>query len=75
MSEIKTLKEKRVSKIQKIKSKRSLLKRPKRSYLWIAKVLNKSVQSIKKVLQELKSVRKSSKPVPWSNQPINRQCK
>ena len=60
MSEIKTLKEKRVSKIQKIKSKRSLLKRPKRSYLWIAKVLNKSVQSIKKVLQELKSVRKSS---------------
>ena len=64
MSEIKTLKEKRVSKIQKIKSKRSLLKRPKRSYLWIAKVLNKSVQSIKKVLQELKSVRKSSKPVP-----------
>ena len=60
MSEIKTLKEKRVSKIQKIKSKRSLLKRPERSYLWIAKVLNKSVQSIKKVLQELKSVRKSS---------------
>ena len=60
MSEIKTLKEKRVSKIQKIKSKRSLLKRPKSSYLWVTKVLNKSVQSIKKLLQELKSVRKSS---------------
>ena len=45
--------------IQIIKSKRRLWKRPKRSYLWLTKLLNKSVKSIKKVLQELKSVPKS----------------
>ena len=31
----------------------------KRSYLWLTKVLNKSVKSIKKVLQEVKFVQKS----------------
>ena len=32
---------------------------PKRSYLWLTKMLNKSVKSIKKVFQELKFVQKS----------------
>ena len=35
------------------------MKNPKRSYLWLTKVLIKSVKSIKKVFQKLKSLRKS----------------
>ena len=42
-----------------LKVKKRLWKNPKRSYLWLTKVLNKSVKSIKKVFQELKSFRKS----------------
>ena len=42
-----------------LKTKRRLWESPKRSYLWLTRVLNKSVKSIKKVLQELKSARKS----------------
>ena len=42
-----------------LKSKRRLWKSLKRSYLWLTRVLNKSVKSIKKVLQELKSAGKS----------------
>ena len=64
MSEIKTFKRKLYkviygNRILIIKSKRHLWKSPKRSYLWLLRVSNKSAKSIKKVLQELKSARKS----------------
>ena len=42
-----------------LKVKKRLWKNPKRSYLWLTKVLNKSVKSVKKVFQELKSFQKS----------------
>ena len=48
-------------KLEIIKSKWPLLKSPEKSYLWLTKVLNESVKSIKKVLQELKS--------PWKSPP------
>ena len=64
MSEIKTFKRKLYkvtygNRILIIKSKKRLWRSPKRSYLWLQRVLNKSAKSIKKVLQELKSARKS----------------